>query len=383
MIDDVFQPGFPYPDGYDKTIQQQIESRGYAFEEHKAVTEDGYILTLFRVPRKQGSGNGQVKLPIFMQHGLIDDGGTWFFNNQTLDLSLQLVDLGYDVWVTNNRGTVYSNEHTTLTVDDQAYWNFTYNEMGKYDVPANLHYILFQTGAKQVIYFGHSQGTTQWFIANALNQSLSQYFKAFVGLAPVAHVTRHTSVLVKTLDLLEIPDLLHEYVWEFLYVPAISTYAAPFLHFFPRTVWTFLETMVGFDKMTHIYLGSLPMMGRNDVGGTSTKNLMHWMQNIRSGNFAQFDYGAQGNMQMYGKTTPPDYELRSFKTNLANVNMLLFTGSNDALVAPSDLAQLRAYLPVNAKVVTIADYNHLDYMWAADVNEKVNNQVLEFIKGLN
>lgn len=62
--------------------------------------------------------------------------------------------------------------------------------------------------------------------------------------------------------------------------------------------------------------------------------------------------------------------------------MLLFTGENDALVASGDLAELRAALPINAKVVTVKDYNHLDYMWAADVNEKVNNQVIEFVKNL-
>jgi hypothetical protein len=27
----------------------------------------------------------------------------------------------------------------------------------------------------------------------------------------------------------------------------------------------------------HMDLGMLPMMGRNDVGGTSTKNLLHWV----------------------------------------------------------------------------------------------------------
>jgi len=36
----------------------------------------------------------------------------------------------------------------------------------------------------------------------------------------------------------------------------------------------------------------LPMMGRNDVGGTSTKNLMHWTQMVRSGYFQAFDYGS-------------------------------------------------------------------------------------------
>jgi len=91
-----------------------------------------------------------------MQHGLLDDGGTWFFNNASLDLSLELVDRGYDVWVTNSRGTVFSNSHEVYTIKDAQYWNFTFHEMGLYDVPANIQYILSETGFDQVVYFGHS-----------------------------------------------------------------------------------------------------------------------------------------------------------------------------------------------------------------------------------
>ena len=71
-------------------------------------------------------------------------------------MALQLVDNGYDVWMTNSRGTVYSNEHISLTVEDKQFWNFTFHEMAKYDVPANLHYIIWKTGSEKVVYFGHS-----------------------------------------------------------------------------------------------------------------------------------------------------------------------------------------------------------------------------------
>ena len=76
----------------------------------------------------------------------MDDGGTWFFNNKNLDLAFELVDRGYDVWVTNSRGTVFSNKHIKYNADQREFWNFTFNEMGQYDVPANLHYILEATG---------------------------------------------------------------------------------------------------------------------------------------------------------------------------------------------------------------------------------------------
>jgi len=90
-----------------------------------------------------------------------------------------------------------------------------------------------------------------------------------------------------------------------MYLPNISKLAEPILHFLPRFVWNIVEGLVGYDAMYHIDLSYLPMMGRNDVGGTSSKNLMHWIQDIRSGEFRQFDYGKDENEQRYGSKTPP------------------------------------------------------------------------------
>ena len=97
-------------EAYEWPIDQQILERGFMFEQHKIQTEDGYILTAFRIPGKfLEDYRHKKKQPVYMQHGLIDDGGTWFFNNATVDLSLILAEKGYDVWITNSRGTVYSN----------------------------------------------------------------------------------------------------------------------------------------------------------------------------------------------------------------------------------------------------------------------------------
>jgi pimeloyl-ACP methyl ester carboxylesterase len=115
-----------------------------------------------------------------------------------------MVDLGYDIWATNSRGSAYSNRHVSLTTEDDAFWNFTLHEMGKYDVPANVEYVLAHAmgNFQQVIWFGHSQGTSQWFIANAVHPELNKYFKAFIGLAPVMYVYNQNSVLATTLSLL-------------------------------------------------------------------------------------------------------------------------------------------------------------------------------------
>lgn len=195
------------------------------------------------------------------------------------------------------------------------------------------------------------------------------------------YVYNQNAPLVTMLNLFEVPDLLAEYFNTFLYVPAMADWGVPFLHYFPRFVWAFIEGVVGFDKELHMDLAQLPMMARNDLGGTSSKNIMHWVQMIRAGYFQQFDYGAD-NQAVYGQSYPPQYDLSGFKTNLAHVPILLVAGANDALVQPSDYQKLLKLLPASAKSKIIGDYNHLDYMWAADVNQYVNEDVKQFLASL-
>lgn len=59
------------------------------------------------------------------------------------------------------------------------------HELGIYDVPNSIDYVLNKTGQKDLIYIGHSQGTTDFFI---MNSELSEYNdKILLGIimAPV------------------------------------------------------------------------------------------------------------------------------------------------------------------------------------------------------
>jgi hypothetical protein len=115
-------------------------------------------------------------------------------------------------------------------------------------------------------------------------------------MAPVLYTYNHVSVAVKVIDLLHISELLHYYFDGFLYYSFLPTLGVTFLHYFPRTALNFIYTVVGADRVYHVDPAFMPMMARNDVGGTSTKDVVHWIQNTRSGNMAQFDYGEDGNM---------------------------------------------------------------------------------------
>ena len=68
-----------------------------------------------------------------------------------------MTDAGYELWLTNSRGNRFSFEHEVYTVDDEAFWNFSFEEMGVYDQPAHVAYITKVTGAQKIhAYIGHS-----------------------------------------------------------------------------------------------------------------------------------------------------------------------------------------------------------------------------------
>jgi lysosomal acid lipase/cholesteryl ester hydrolase len=52
----------------------------YPVETHKVITDDGYILTVFRIQRKRSIIKEGLK-PIFLQHGLLDCSDTWLIND--------------------------------------------------------------------------------------------------------------------------------------------------------------------------------------------------------------------------------------------------------------------------------------------------------------
>ena len=142
-------------------ISQIAEENGFIFEEYEVVTEDGYILMLHRIRENTTSSDSDQKPIVLLQHGIEDASIQWVINDVDKAPAFMLSRSGFDVWLGNNRGNTYGLRHVNLTKDQKEFWDFDFEQMGLYDVPAFLETILKTTGAKKInAYMGHSEGTT-------------------------------------------------------------------------------------------------------------------------------------------------------------------------------------------------------------------------------
>jgi hypothetical protein len=114
-----------------------------------------------------------------------------------------------------------------------------------------------------------------------------------IALAPVMYIGNQSSPAVNLCLYLKLDVLLEDHLDSILWIQDgasmldtfIYNYSPLIIEILPRTVWAFVEAIVGFDKVSHIDNGRMPMMARNDVGGTSTVNLKHWTLLAKTGKF--------------------------------------------------------------------------------------------------
>ena len=92
-----------------------------------------------------------------MQHGLFSSADTWIINKEKSPAYVA-AKAGYDVWLGNNRGNNYSRGHDTLdpTRDFKQYFDYSFYELGKYDAPTQIDFVLKKTGNSKLSYVGHS-----------------------------------------------------------------------------------------------------------------------------------------------------------------------------------------------------------------------------------
>ena len=159
------------------SVPELIEDSGYEVEVHEAITADGFLLQLHRIPSR-----GK---PVLLMHGLLCSSYCWVTSGPD-SLGFLLSDLGYDVWLGNFRGTKYSRQHTTLNPDkDAEFWRFTLHELGINDLATMIGTVIEISGKTSLSFVGHSMGTTAFLILASSRPREVEAVNRAVLLAPV------------------------------------------------------------------------------------------------------------------------------------------------------------------------------------------------------
>lgn len=112
---------------------------------------------------------------------------------------------GYDVWLTNARGTPYSKKHRTLKPTDVAFWNFTVYEIGHFDLHAVARYVKEKTKSSKIILVGFSMGSGAGLVyASTRSEIAADTLTMIVAIAPPIYF-RHMTSPVRIIG----PFLLH------------------------------------------------------------------------------------------------------------------------------------------------------------------------------
>ncbi|XP_073722901.1 gastric triacylglycerol lipase isoform X1 [Misgurnus anguillicaudatus] len=359
-------------------ISEIIRHWGYPAEEFEVVTEDGYILSINRIPHGVKNKYWQeVKPVVFLQHGLLAAGSNWVTNLPNTSLGFVLADAGFDVWIGNSRGNTWSRKHKHLNPKKNEYWEFSHDEMAKKDLPAVINFITETTGQKQIFYVGHSQGTTIAFMAFSTMPELASKIKMFFALAPVATVAMTKSPMTK---LAVIPEFL---IWDLFgqkdFFPQnylIKFFATEFCSRKPLSVLcgNVFFLLCGFDEK-NLNMTRTPVYTTHCPAGTSVQNMVQWAQAVKYGKLMAYDYGKAGNMAHYNQSTPPVYNIQDMMVPTA-----LWSGGQDTLADPKDVAVLLTQIPKLVYHRNIEHWEHLDFIWGLDAPQEMYNKMIELMR---
>ncbi|XP_017775706.1 PREDICTED: lipase 3-like, partial [Nicrophorus vespilloides] len=359
-----------------------ITADGYHVQNHIDIkTEDGYLLTLHRIPSGKNNSDIKRRPSVLLMHGLLGGSADWVSMGPEKSLAYLLADRGFDVWMGNARGTTWSRKHNVLDpdVDKQDYWNFSWHEIGYYDLPRLIDYILENTKSEQLFYVGHSQGTTSFYVMASERPEYNKKIKLAVSLAPVAYVEnvkyrlyRLLSNFIQTAEWLMKRFNIYELFRYSEFYRFLALDACKDGNETEDTCKNLLSGGTGKD-VEQINGTIIPVIASNSPSGASTKQFLHFLQGIKSGEFKQYDHGEFENLLKYKQKTPPSYNLTQITAPVA-----LYYAKNDLKSDIIDVQRLTEELPnvVVKHLIEYEHFNHMDYLFAIDVVKFLYNDIL-------
>uniref|UniRef100_A0A8C2GBM8 Lipase, gastric n=1 Tax=Cyprinus carpio TaxID=7962 RepID=A0A8C2GBM8_CYPCA len=185
--------------------------------------------------------------------------------------------------------------------------------------------------------------------------------------------TDRRTVCVRTL--LQLPDLFGRKDF-FPQNDLIKFFATEFCSRKPLSVLcgNIFFLLCGFDEK-NLNMSRTPVYTTHCPAGTSVQNMVHWAQAVKSSKLMAYDYGKAGNMAHYNQSTPPLYNVRDMTVPTA-----LWSGGQDTLADPQDVALLLTQIPKLVYHRNIKHWEHLDFIWGLDAPQEMYNKLIKMMK---
>ncbi|CAG9325935.1 unnamed protein product [Blepharisma stoltei] len=332
---------------------------GYSASTHKITTEDGYILTMYRLFKGQPKGK-----PVILMHGLFSAADAWISNMRIKGPAYQLIDAGFDVWLPNCRGSIDSRSHISLDINSHQFWNFSAIDTGRFDLPPIISFIKSATGVQKVSYVGHSLGGAIMLSMLSLNPKFENDLDIVVSLAGGSRFSCNSGVIrlaindyfLKMLDFLGM-DIIVERPTIYMgkLIKGFSLY----------NYWLWKDNYDPYlneDSLDNTAYYSLKYSA-----GTSVTNLKFVKKFAESDTYEikLEDFGPKRNLELYGREEAGQLDHSKIKIKVA-----IFGGKRDHIVTNKDLEEFSAYLPENLIVHRKYDYDqdHSSFFYGTNLD---------------
>jgi len=333
-------------------------------ETHSVVTDDGYILEIHRIPGNASSHG----TPVLYLHGYESSSAEIVLRGKEDSLGFLMSNHGFDVWLINFRGNVYSRNHTVLLPDDHwgPFWNFTWWEMGTMDLPKVLKYVLESTGKTKLQIVGHSQGITALYVMLDQHPHLAANISLVSAMAPLAY-NSHTLGMLKWcaqfLANLPLWASQSEFLAPSSGLQSITSKYCQENSTTQTACYDFLFFVTGFD-LEQQDRSNLVTQLEHFPAGTSARTIVHFAQMIQQGGFQAFDWGEEENLKRYNSSQPAQVDLGKATPPMA----IYVAPGNDYLAQPEDYSRLVEELPnvVRLHTVKYTKWNHMDFIIGVD-----------------
>lgn len=349
------------------------ETQKYNFEEHKVITQDGYILTLDLLTNNKCVNKKGA--PVLFVHGISMNGRCWLLGGPRNSLAFDLANEGYQVWLLNTRGTKYSRSHTSLKPDDTEFWNYCHDDIALYDVPAAIDYILTKTGKSAVNYVGHSEGAGVVFALTSVKPEYQKKIRVAIALAPLTWVFKNkkSSTISKMVSKYYknfIPtgkQLVQEYKVEGDKLPENAVSARCPSKLSSGTLCRFLYKLFVDEGDCAYDIETTSRLFKEFPEPITKRAVVRYTQHLKKDVYQMLDMGKERNLKKYGKESPPPYKVSSIKMPVA----ILYAGK-DVVVPKETLTVLQNKLQNLVEISKVDEnWKHQDFLIHNDVSTKL------------